>query len=155
MPRLRSVLALACAMAMALALAGAALAQGQKRQIEKGSSIGTPLPVEKVEAALLAPQLSEEAKAALAKLVENTDQLTTQLAGYTAQLADNAGQMTRLIRWLVLVGVGQLVVLGLQLWLLRLGMGARRRAAPAAAPAALPAAEPAREAASEGGREAG
>ena len=113
---------LAAAACLALAAVGAKAAgpaqapQAQKGQNERGSAIGTPLPVPKVEAAPIAPPpLSDAEKEALAKL----GAATSELDGLAQKLADEAGALAGLARWLVYLAVAQIFVLVTQLWLLR------------------------------------
>ena len=90
--------------------------QAQKGQNERGSAIGTPLPVPKVEAAPIAPPpLSDAEKEALAKL----GAATSELDGLAQRLADEAGALAGLARWLVYLAIAQIFVLVTQLWLLR------------------------------------
>ncbi len=143
MSRSRSLAALICLVGLALGSGGAALAEGAKHQIERGSAIGTPLPVEKVEAAPIPPPpYSEAEKAALAKL----DQTTSTLGSLRDRLARELDGLTTVMSWLICLAAVQLVVLGVQLLVLR---RIRRPAAPpagAAAPPAQPSAPSAKKA---------
>ncbi|HXM70392.1 MAG TPA: hypothetical protein VN970_04610 [Thermoanaerobaculia bacterium] len=115
--------------ALALAL-GVALAAGiatpaptaeprqlaQKSQNERGSAIGTPLPVAKVEPAPIAPPpYSDAEKAALAKL----DAATAELQAAVQKLADQEEQLRRLATAFLALLVSQIVVLAIQFRLLR------------------------------------
>ncbi len=114
------ILAAAACLALAAGSANAAgsaqAPQPQKGQNERGSAIGTPLPVPKVEAAPIAPPpLSDAEKEAIAKL----GAATSELDGLAQKLADEAGALAGLARWLVYLAIAQIFVLVTQLWLLR------------------------------------
>jgi len=137
----RSWQAAAMAASLVLALAGAAPgALAQKPLNERGSAIGTPLPLGKVEAAPIAPPpYSEAEKAALAKLEETT----AALGGLHDRLSKKLDGLATVMSWLFCLAGLQLVVLGVQLWVLRRVRRAAKPPAQAAGPAE-PAAPPAR-----------
>ena len=88
----------------------------QKAQIERGSAIGTPLPVGKVEPAPIAPPpYSDAEKAALAKL----DAATASLQDAEQKLADRAEDLKRLARAFLALLVAQIVALAVQFRLMR------------------------------------
>ena len=138
------IVAAAACLALAAGSANAAgpaqAPQPQKGQNERGSAIGTPLPVGKVEAAPIAPPpLSDAEKEALAKL----GAATSELDGLAQKLADESGALAGLARWLVYLAIAQIFVLVTQLWLLRfrrapLGKPKAAEAKPAAAPSTPP-----------------
>ncbi|HYB55057.1 MAG TPA: hypothetical protein VEK12_02730 [Alphaproteobacteria bacterium] len=137
---------LAAATCLALAAGGqgvrwtAQAQQPQKGQSERGSAIGTPLPVGKVEAAPIAPPpLSDAEKEALAKL----GAATSELDGLAQKLADESGALAGLARWLVYLAIAQIFVLVTQLWLLRFRRAPLKKPRAAEAkPAAPPAVPP-------------
>jgi len=103
-----------------------------KAQNERGSAIGTPLPVGKVEAAPIAPPpYSDSEKAALAKL----EAATNALGEMRAALSEEINRTGILASWLTALALLQLFVLALQLWLLR-RVRQRAQAPPQAAAAA-------------------
>ncbi|MGO8867829.1 MAG: hypothetical protein ACLQME_15145 [Alphaproteobacteria bacterium] len=138
------ILAAAACLALAAGSANAAgsaqAPQPQKGQNERGSAIGTPLPVPKVEAAPIAPPpLSDAEKEAIAKL----GAATSELDGLAQKLADELGALAGLARWLVYLAIAQIFVLVTQLWLLRfrrapLGKPKAVEAKPAAPPPTPP-----------------
>ncbi|HKO07125.1 MAG TPA: hypothetical protein VJ487_05360 [Alphaproteobacteria bacterium] len=135
-----SAACLALAAGGAKATGPAQAQQPQKGPNERGSAIGTPLPVGKVEAApIVPPPLSDAEKEAIAKL----GAATSELDGLAQKLADEAGALAGLARWLVYLAIAQIFVLVTQLWLLRwrrapLGKPATAEAKPAALPPTPP-----------------
>ena len=132
----RSPARTALTLAVLLASAPLALAEAQEQRIERGSAIGTPLPVGKVEPAPIAPPpYSDAEKAALAKI----DAEAAALGGLHTTLARQIHGLASLASWLFALAVLQLVVLGVQLLALR-----RMRRSAAQAPKAEASAAPAK-----------
>ena len=134
----------ALALALGVALAAGSIAPTvaaqplvQKAQNERGSAIGTPLPVGRVEPAPIAPPpYSDAEKAALAKL----EAATATLQDASRKLADREEDLKRLARAFLALLVAQIVALAVQFRLMR----RRRRSdtAPAKAAEASPEAPP-------------
>ena len=138
--RFWSLPALALALGVALAAGshradpcGAAAAARPEAQNERGSAIGAPLPVGKVEPAPIAPPpYSDAEKAALAKL----EAATTTLQDASQKLADREEDLKRLARAFLALLVAQIVALIVQFRLMR------RRRRSDAAPAKVAEASP-------------
>jgi len=139
----RSPARTALTLAVLLASAPLALAAAQEQRIERGSAIGTPLPVGKVEPAPIAPPpYSDAEKAALAKIdaeAAKIDAEAAALGGLHTTLARQIHGLASLASWLFALAVLQLVVLGVQLLALR-----RMRRSAAQAPKAEASAAPAK-----------
>jgi len=126
----RALAALALATIVGFAVGQAAPAGAA--QNERGSAIGTPLPVGKVEPAPIAPPpYSDAEKAALAKL----EAATSALAEMRTALSEEVNRVGILASWLTALALLQLFLLALQLFLLgRAGKSKAKAAAEAAAP---------------------